>query len=99
MSGMPQFTVSLVTYKTEISEIMPVVSGVLESSCCTFYIVDNGNDSVLAAEIAALQSEKIVYIPRENNRRTYNALYEEYRRLCVYFAEGENPVMKRLRNL
>lgn len=66
MSGTPQFTVSLVTYKTEISEIIPVVSGVLESSCCTFYIVDNGNDSVLAAEIAALQSEKIVYIPREN---------------------------------
>ena len=67
MSGtQSQFTVSLVTYKTEIPEIMPVISGVLASSCCAFYIVDNGNDSVLAAEIAALQSEKIIYIPQKN---------------------------------
>jgi L-ribulokinase len=56
------------------------------------------DDVYKAAEVLADQCET-VYVPREDNRRTYDALYEEYRRLCVYFAEGENPVMKRLRNL
>jgi hypothetical protein len=59
MSGAQrQFSVSLVTYKTAISEIMPVISGVIQSSCSKFYIIDNGEDSVLAAEIASLNSAK-----------------------------------------
>ena len=60
------FTASLVTYKAQIADIMPVISGVLESSCSKFYIVDNGQDQLLATEIASLDSEKIQYIPAEN---------------------------------
>lgn len=66
MPGQVEFTVSLVTYKTALAEIMPVISGVLASSCSIFYIVDNGNDHRLAADVAALKSEKIRYIPQEN---------------------------------
>ena len=55
-------------------------------------------DAYQAAEVLADKCETL-YIPNGNNRDAYDALYEEYRRLCAYFAEGENPVMKRLRNI
>lgn len=61
------FTVSLVTFKAKMEEIMPVVSGVIASSCSRFYIVDNADDPQLARAVAALGSEKITYIPSENN--------------------------------
>ena len=62
----PEFTASLVVYKTPLAELMPVVSGVLSSRCDKFYIVDNGSDEQLAQEIAALNSDKIEYIAQEN---------------------------------
>ncbi len=37
-----------------------------------------------------------VYEPIEENVRRYDALYAEYKRLCEYFALGDNDVMKRL---
>ncbi|MBR2344505.1 MAG: glycosyltransferase [Lentisphaeria bacterium] len=61
-----KYTVSLVIYKSTLSGIMPVVSGVLASECTKFYIIDNGNDPRLAADIAALDSEKICYVAQEN---------------------------------
>lgn len=61
-----RFTASLVVYKSELSEIMPVISGVLASACEKFYIVDNGSDTVLAAEIAALADSRIEYTAQEN---------------------------------
>lgn len=79
-----KFTVSLVVYKMPMAAMMPVISGVLESSCSKFYIVDNGNDPVLAAEISSLQSEKICYIPSEN--RGFGAGHNEA--LCHSATEG-----------
>ena len=61
-----KFTVSLVIYKNDIGEIEPVIKGVLDSPCTRFYIVDNGSDPRIAADIAALNSPRITYIPREN---------------------------------
>lgn len=40
-----------------------------------------------------------VYLPNSQRTKEYDALYEEYRRLAKYFAEGGNPVMKYLRNI
>lgn len=67
MSGTDcKFTVSLVTYRTAMADISSLIADVLESSCSRFYIIDNGNDPRLAAEISSLQSGKICYIPSEN---------------------------------
>lgn len=38
-----------------------------------------------------------VYHPIEENQRTYDTLYREYRTLHDYFGRGENDVMKRLK--
>ena len=40
-----------------------------------------------------------VYTPNAENHEAYTQLYQHYRRLASYFAEGENPVMKYLRTI
>jgi len=40
-----------------------------------------------------------VYTPDEKRHDVYRQLYENYRKLAVYFAEGENPVMKYLKTI
>lgn len=56
----------MVTYKNDIGEILPVIKGVLDSHCSKFYIVDNGNDARLAADIGSLNAPAVCYIPQEN---------------------------------
>jgi len=51
-----------------------------------------------AAEHLADRCET-VYTPNPDNTSKYDALYSEYRTLAKYFAEGGNPVMKRIRRI
>ena len=54
---------------------------------------------IYAAAAALSDRCETVYTPDADNTAKYDTLYEEYLRLARYFAEGGNPVMKKLRNI
>lgn len=54
---------------------------------------------VYAAATALADACETVYTPNEKHCEAYADLYRNYRKLAVYFAEGENPVMKYLKSI
>jgi L-ribulokinase len=56
-----------------------------------------GYDTVQEAAKRMARLRDQVYRPIAENRRDYDLLYQEYRRLHDYFGRGENPVMKKLK--
>jgi len=58
-----------------------------------------GYDSIYEASkhMAHLRDE--IYEPNLENKKVYDILYTEYKKLHDYFGRGENDVMKRLKNL
>jgi len=53
-------------------------------------------DTLEAAAAVVPDGCSTVYYPSKENSQKYQKLYQEYRTLCKYFAEGANDVMKRL---
>lgn len=43
--------------------------------------------------------KEMSYKPNFENAEKYDMLYNEYKSLCSYFASGDNPIMKRLKNI
>lgn len=67
---------------------------------CIFAAVVSGvYPDVMAAAKALADRCKTVYYPDEKASKAYGPLYEHYRKLAVYFAEGENSVMKYLHSI
>ena len=60
------FTVSLVTYKSRLSDVEPVIEGVLAGNPEKFFIVDNSSDEKFAAELTEKYPGRITYIPSDN---------------------------------
>lgn len=67
---------------------------------CIFAAAASGQfpDVYAAAEQLADRCET-VYTPNPEAHKAYTALYEHYRKLAAYFAEGDNPVMKYLHSI
>ena len=59
-------TVSLVTYKHRLTDVKPVIEGVLAGNPEKFFIVDNSRDKKFAEEVTREYPGKIEYIPAEN---------------------------------
>ena len=51
---------------------------------------------IFSASLANRAEIAKVYSPHAESAETYDALYGDYLRLCDYFGQGENDVMKRL---
>lgn len=56
-----------------------------------------GFDSITEAVKVMASPEEYVYSPVEENVRTYDLLYAEFRKLHDHFGRGENPVMEFLK--
>ncbi|MET0740315.1 MAG: ribulokinase [Candidatus Nanopelagicales bacterium] len=54
---------------------------------------------VHAAAAAMGRKLENAFVPTPDNRAAYDRLYAEYQRLHDYFGRGENPVMRRLRQI
>jgi len=83
---------------------MPIrVTDSIQPGCkggCIFAAAASGQfENVYAAADALADKCETVYVPDMQRHEQYVALYEHYRRLATYFAEGENPVMKYLRTI
>jgi L-ribulokinase len=67
---------------------------------CIFAAAASGAfaDVYAAAEALADRCET-VYTPNSEAHEAYTVLYEHYRKLAAYFAEGDNPVMKYLHTI
>ncbi len=58
-----------------------------------------GYDSIVDAAKKMGKVKDIVYKPIEENVKTYDKLYAEYKILHDYFGRGDNDVMKRLKEI
>ena len=58
---------------------------------------NGGYDSVYEAASVMGKVLDTVYMPKEENVKIYNELFDEYRILHDYFGKGANDVMKRLK--
>lgn len=58
-----------------------------------------GYDDIYTAAKVMGKVKDLYYKPNQENVKTYESLYEEYRKLHDYFGRGENSVMKRLKKI
>jgi len=62
--------------------------------------VNPGGYSTLTEAAQSLGKVKdVIYRPHPDATEAYSKLYEEYKKLSVYFAEGANPVMEALKTI
>jgi L-ribulokinase len=62
--------------------------------------VAGGGHATLGEAVARMAPQPArVYEPIEANRRQYDVLYTEYKRLYDYFGRGDNDIMRLLRGL
>jgi L-ribulokinase len=67
---------------------------------CIFAASASGQyEDVFAAAHALADKCETIYYPNADRHAAYKPLYDHYRRMAAYFAEGENPVMKYLRTI
>lgn len=58
-----------------------------------------GYDSITDASKIMGKVEEIIYLPIKENVEIYNILFKEYKKLHDYFGQGENNIMKRLKDI
>ena len=67
---------------------------------CIFAAAASGQfETIFTAAQTLADKCETVYYPDPQRHGAYAPLYDHYRRLASYFAEGENPVMKYLRTI